>query len=373
MLEVINWFLESKLVLLLNKFPLRFRNIMVYFIGYSIYLRQSNTRKVIKENFLKSFSIRKNMPIANDIDKKVIINYCKYLFDIALLGCSDGKEKSGLLPSAKINVHGFENFEESLSKNLGTILVSLDFGNYIFGILYLLNKGYTNIKILGNKEYGNLAINKRIVKYLKKSGIDIGFLSDRITDYQFLKQNGVLLLFVDSFEKSRLVKVNFLGRPSFISGYVIFLSLLTGASILPFFIWQENDYCQMIIEKKLGLSITKNKKCDISINLLKLLGIAEIYIECHPEQWFGWVNSKDIWFDNELLKERQIEQKKQQARTYSRDILWVLENKLNCENNETYLFEMVSKGFSLVDDPENIFLKKDFEKKFNVFLEKLKK
>jgi len=355
-----NYFFNSKLISLLIKFPSMFHKEEGSLVGFIGYVREDFRRRIMK--YMNIIGLHHTRKYA----MKNIINLYKYLFEVVAF-CKN--KRKNLLKDT--NLIGREYLDYALKKNSGVILLSTNFGGYVWGLIELLNNGYTNLKIIKQE---NLVINSEIVSHLQKKGYDIEFLSSNVTEYQFLKQNGILCLFIDCFEENRsLIPIEFLGNSTYISDFPVSLSLLTGATILPMLVVHNNKTYEVIIEKPLDLTITQNKKQDIVNNLSELCKRVEVYIRRHPDQWYKWQHLDKVW-ENDQVNQSQKDKIKEEFKDNKKSVEeYIKFMKIACDiENQDILrpLDIGLMGIELTEKSENVLLRKQFKNGIEDFLSK---
>jgi KDO2-lipid IV(A) lauroyltransferase len=127
--------------------------------------------------------------------------------------------------------------------------------------------------------WGNRVVRKggalrEVLKLLKK-GETVGFLLDQNVAFD----QGVF--------------VNFFGRPACTHKTLALIALKTGASVLPAFIFREDEENRhrIVVEPPVPLEVTGDVEKDLVVNTQKFTSLIESYIRKHPDQWL-WVHRR---------------------------------------------------------------------------------
>jgi KDO2-lipid IV(A) lauroyltransferase len=195
--------------------------------------------------------------------------------------------------------------DEALAAGNGAILVSPHLGNWELGGLGLAARGY-RINFLTFREPDE-KVNElresdrrsRGVKFIYVDRDDTSPLAI-IEAVTALRRNEVLALLGDRDGSSHTALFEFFGRPAQIPVGAAYLSLASGAPVIPVFVPLVGGRYDTIMEEPIFFKGGHGEhKEAIRAGTERLLRVFERHIRAYPDQWYNFF---DYWGDGEKLQ-----------------------------------------------------------------------
>jgi KDO2-lipid IV(A) lauroyltransferase len=269
-----------------------------FFWGGLFYLLLTDTRRSVRSN-LRVVTGR------NDVERLVFSTFRKFSHtwcDEMLLMRLRGDELLALIGRRSSS----DTLDHALAAGSGAILVSPHLGNWELGGLGLAELGYT-INLLTFREPDEKVNELREAVRLER-GINFIYV-DRddssplaiIEAVNALRRNEVLAILGDRDGSSHTILIDFFGRPTNIPVGAAYLSLASGAPVIPVFVlMEENGRYATIMEEPIFFCGGHGEHGSaIRSGMERLLAVFERYIRAYPDQWynlydfFGKVNKSD--------------------------------------------------------------------------------
>jgi KDO2-lipid IV(A) lauroyltransferase len=194
---------------------------------------------------------------------------------------------------------GWEHLEAALARGCGAILVSLHLGNWELGGLGLADRGY-RLNVLTFREEDE-KVNELRERVRGERGIRFIYVDRHDTSplaiveaVNALRRNELLALLGDRDGSSHTLAFDFFGRPAQIPLGAAYLSMATGAPVLPVFVpLEEGGRYATIMEEPISFEGGHaDRGHAIRTGTDRLLRVFERYIRKYPDQWY---NFYDYW------------------------------------------------------------------------------
>lgn len=260
------------------------------FTGGIFYLLLTRQRRAVKAN-IRVVTGRDN------VERLVFATFYKFALnwtDIMLMMRLRGERLFALIGRRSDG----SQIDEALSRGNGAILVSPHLGNWELGGLGLAELGY-QVNILTFREPDE-KVNKLREMVRRERGIRFIYV-DRddtsplamIEAVNALRRNELLAILGDRDGSSHTGVFDFFGRPAAIPLGAAYLSLATGAPVIPVFVPLEQGRYATIMEEPIFFSGGHASHGDaVRRGTERLLRVFENYIRRYPDQWYNFF---DYW------------------------------------------------------------------------------
>jgi len=270
--------------------PRRFHPPFTFFWGGLFYLLSSASRRGIRAN-LRIVTGRDSVePLVFSSFVRYAQNWC----DVMLMMRSDAEKLQAMIGRRTSGAP----LDDALAAGTGAILVSPHLGNWELGGLGLADQGY-RLNVLTFREPDE-KVNRLRETVRSRRGINFIYV-DRddasplavIEAVNALRRNEVLVLLGDRDGSSHTVSVDFFGRRTDIPVGPAYLSLASGAPVIPVFVPIEGDKYATIMEKPIFFRGGHGEHSRaISEGMSQLASVFERYIGKYPDQWYNFF---DFW------------------------------------------------------------------------------
>ncbi len=188
--------------------------------------------------------------------------------------------------------------DEALAAGTGAILVSPHLGNWELGGIGLADMGYP-VNVLTFREPDE-RFNSQRERLRSQRGIRFIYV-DRddpsplaiIEAVNALRRNEVLALLGDRDGSSHTIAMDFFGRPCNLPVGAAYLSITSGAPVIPVFVILENGRYSTIMEEAIYFRGSHGQHAEaIRSGMEKLVAVFEKYIRAYPDQWYNYY---DFW------------------------------------------------------------------------------
>ncbi|MFA7060871.1 MAG: lysophospholipid acyltransferase family protein [Pedobacter sp.] len=192
--------------------------------------------------------------------------------------------------------------DDALVAGTGAILVSPHLGNWELGGLGLADLGYP-VNVLTfrepderfNKDRENLR-KERGIRFIYVDRDDASPLAI-IEAVNVLRRNEVLAILGDRDGSSHTMRLDFFGRPTNIPVGAAYLSLASGAPVIPVFVILEKGKYSTIMEEPIFFCGGHGEHARaIRSGMERLLAVFEQYIRAYPDQWYNYY---EFWDNKE--------------------------------------------------------------------------
>jgi KDO2-lipid IV(A) lauroyltransferase len=269
-----------------------------FFWGGLFYLLLTDTRRAVRSN-LQVVTGR------DDVERLVFStfrNFSHNWCDEMLLMRLSGEKLHAMIGRRSSS----QALDQALAAGSGAILVSPHLGCWELGGLGLADMGFT-VNMLTFREPDE-KVNE--LREAVRQERNIGFIYvDRddssplaiIEAVNALRRNEVLAILGDRDGSSHTMRIDFFGRPTNIPVGAAYLSLASGAPVIPVFVvMEEKGRYATILEEPIFFSGGHGEHDSaIRSGMERLLAVFERYIRAYPDQWynlydfFGRVNGPD--------------------------------------------------------------------------------
>jgi KDO2-lipid IV(A) lauroyltransferase len=257
-----------------------------FFWGGLFYLLLTETRRSVRSN-LRVVTGR------NDVERLVFSTFRKFSHnwcDEMLLMRISGDELQAMIGRRSSS----DTLDQALAAGTGAILVSPHLGSWELGGLGLADMGY-KINLLTFREPDEKVNDLREV-VRQKHGINFIYVDREdssplaiIEAVNALRRNEVLTLLGDRDGSSHSIQIDFFGRTTSIPVGAAYLSIASGAPVIPVFVvMEEKGRYATIMEEPICFSGGHGEHDSaIRSGMEKLLGVFERYIRAYPDQWYN--------------------------------------------------------------------------------------
>jgi len=184
--------------------------------------------------------------------------------------------------------------DDALAAGTGAILVSPHLGNWELGGLGLADLGYP-VNVLTFREPDE-RFNSERERLRKERGIRFIYVDRDDTSplaiveaVNALRRNEVLAILGDRDGSSQTMRIEFFGRPANIPVGAAYLSLASGAPVIPVFVVLEQGRYATIMEEPIFFSGGYGTHGNvIRSGMERLLAVFERYIRAYPDQWYNY-------------------------------------------------------------------------------------
>jgi KDO2-lipid IV(A) lauroyltransferase len=226
-------------------------------------------------------SLGDNSVDAEKIGRRAYQNFAKSMVEYSLFPSLDKKRALGMAV-----IEGAHNFDETLSRGRGAIVVAGHFGSWELMGAVVSQKGYPVDFLVG--EQHNLLVDDMMNRYRRSMGIGIikmGAATKGII--KALKNNRFVAMLSDQDAGSDGTIVDFFGRPASTPKGPAAFALKMNVPIIPAFIIRNNGRKQrIVIEKPIYGAKTPDKEEDIRKLTQAYTSLLESYIRRYPDHWF---------------------------------------------------------------------------------------
>lgn len=257
-----------------------------FFWGGLFYLLLTDTRRAVRSN-LKVVTGRDDVErLVFSTFRKFSHNWCDEILFMRLKG-----EKLQAMIGRRSSS---DTLDQALAAGSGAILVSPHLGSWELGGLGLADLGYT-INMLTFREPDE-KVNELRESVRRERGVRFIYV-DRDDSSPFaiieavnaLRRNEVLAILGDRDGSSHTILIDFFGRPTTIPVGAAYLSLASGAPVIPVFVLLEDKgrYATIMEEPIIFSSGHGGHGDAIRSGMEKLLAVFERYIRAYPDQWYN--------------------------------------------------------------------------------------
>lgn len=188
-----------------------------------------------------------------------------------------------------------EPLERALAAGTGAILISPHLGTWELGGLGLADLGY-RINVMTFREPDE-QVDEQRRRVREERGIGVIYV-DRddtsplaiIEAVNALRRNEIICLIGDRDGSSTTVTVPFFGRPTPLPAGAAYLSLATGAPVIPVFVVLEaNGRYATLMEEAIVFSAGHGQHtAALEQGMTRLAAVFERYIRQYPDQWYNF-------------------------------------------------------------------------------------
>lgn len=268
--------------------PLKIVYAIAVFLADLHYFISSGDRRSVKANLRVIFADKPDRQLSK-ISRQVFRNFAKYLVDFFRF---EKLDISYLEKNIKLeNIH---YFDEALSRGKGVIVLTAHLGNWELGGVAIALLGYPFwVVALPHKDkkvdlFFNTQRNRKGVNVVSMGKAVRSCLAE-------IRKNHMVALVGDRDFTEKGIIIDFFGKPTRFPEGPAALSLMTGASIVPGFMFRNpDDSFTLRIEKPVEFSPSFDRAKDLAGLVTAYKNIFEDYIRRFPDQWYifrrFWVN-----------------------------------------------------------------------------------
>ncbi len=260
--------------------PLKFVYGFATFLADLHYFVAFRDRRFVRAN-LRAIFPDKPVKELRKISRKVFRNFAKYLVDFFRF------EKLDLeYINKNIKLENLHHFDDALSKGKGVIVLSAHLGNWELGGVVIAQLKYPFwVVALPHK---NKKVNEFFDAQRNRKGVKVIAMGKAVRSCisEFRKNHMVALVGDRDFTQKGIV-IDFFGKPMHFPEGPAALSLMTGAAIVPGFMFRNpDDSFTLRIEKSIEFSPSGDKVKDLAGLIIVYKKVLEDYIRKYPEQWY---------------------------------------------------------------------------------------
>jgi len=188
--------------------------------------------------------------------------------------------------------------DNALAAGSGAILVSPHLGNWELGGLGLAAMGY-RLNVMTFREPDE-KVNEERERIRMDRGIGVIYVDRNDTSplaiieaVNALRRNEIVVLLGDRDGSSHTLDMDFFGRPASIPAGAAYLSIATGAPIIPVFVPLEGSRYATYMDSPIHVcGGHSDHRTAIRIGIGQLVNVFEKYIRKYPDQWYNFF---DYW------------------------------------------------------------------------------
>jgi KDO2-lipid IV(A) lauroyltransferase len=278
--------------------PVRMIRLIGVPLGYVYKLMNVQKAATLQKRLSLAYGTRKTPAGLRRISNLFLSNAVNRFIDDLIL---NRLSKEELLRSS--HVKGLQNLKTALSAKKGVFLVSGHFSCNRVGKRLLREIGFpvmsVRSKFARNPKtslVGAKYLKPRHSEFLKSVIDDEVFIQDPDLSLKILRRvrdNGLVNIHIDGAFSHQTVKLSFLGgKRSFPAGFLR-IAHLTGAAIVPMLCVGNSKCFTIMFEKPFKIQKKLDEEKFISSNLEQLVGLLESQILQYPDQWGGWLRTRE--------------------------------------------------------------------------------
>jgi Kdo2-lipid IVA lauroyltransferase/acyltransferase len=188
--------------------------------------------------------------------------------------------------------------DDALAAGHGAILISIHLGNWELGGLGLAEKGY-RMNILTYREPDE-KVNAQREAIRRERGVNFIYVDRSVTSslaiveaVSALNRNEVVAILGDRDGSSHSMSFDFFGKPKPIPLGAAYLSMASGAPVIPVFVPLEGERYAAIMEEPIFFAAEHAERGRVIVeSMQKVLQVFERYIRKYPDQWYNFF---DYW------------------------------------------------------------------------------
>jgi KDO2-lipid IV(A) lauroyltransferase len=196
--------------------------------------------------------------------------------------------------------------DEALAAGSGAILISPHLGNWELGGLGLADLGY-RLNVLTFREPDD-KVNEQRERVRQERGIGVIYVDRHDTSplaiieaVNALRRNEIVVLLGDRDGSSHTITMDFFGRPTPLPMGAAYLSLASGAPVIPVFVPLEGSRYATLMEEPIWFRGGHHDHDGvIRAGIGRLVSVFEKYIRQYPDQWYNFF---PYWNDTLHTKE----------------------------------------------------------------------
>jgi KDO2-lipid IV(A) lauroyltransferase len=194
----------------------------------------------------------------------------------------------------KVFFHGFENYEQALSKKKGVLILSLHLGNGDIGISYFAMKG--NNSHLISKKFSNKIIND--IWFAIRGAQGVRFIDPHGPKIAFeilaacRKNEGVVFVIDQFMGRPFGIESTFFGKKTGTAYGLALFASRTGAPVVPMYTYRDEKLnTHVVCEPEIPLENIEDRDLQTRVMTQKYNDKVQELVGRHPEQWM-WVHRR---------------------------------------------------------------------------------
>lgn len=248
-------------------------------LGNLFFLVESKRRNRIYENLNHILGSKATAQEKQRYARQLFVNYSKCLADLLRVPLLT-KEKL----VSMVEFDGLENFNQTLAKGKGAVLITAHIGNWDLAGVYMSRLGYKLIAVVEPIPKG---VSAAMNRYRGLGGMELVPLTDKDTMNQILIQKKVLVLLADRDLTGRGLELTFFdAKRSFPKGPAAFALKYKVPLVFGYFILNKGKPYQGVIEPEIIFNETGNFYQDVCNLTEQIVQRIKWLIAEHPDQWF---------------------------------------------------------------------------------------
>lgn len=258
--------------------------------GWLVYLCVPRQRRGVRAN-LRTVTGR------HDVERLVLNAFYKYSrnwVDVMLMTRLRGERLFALIGRRS----GSTPLDDALAAGSGAILISPHLGNWELGGLGLAEMGY-RLNVLTFREPDE-KVNENRERVRRERGIGVIYVDRHDTSplaiieaVNALRRNEIVVLLGDRDGSSHTMALDFFGKPAQIPLGAAYLSLASGAPVIPVFVPLEGNRYATLMDEPIRFRCGHLDHAEaIRTGTRQLVRVFEKYIRAYPDQWYNFF---DYW------------------------------------------------------------------------------
>ena len=260
--------------------PLKFVYGFAVFLADLRYLFVFRDRRFVRAN-LQIILPHKSIKELRKISRMVFRNFAKYLVDFFRFEKLDME-----YINKNVKLENMHNFDQALAKGKGVIVLTAHLGNWELGGVVIAQLGYPFwVVALPHK---NKKVNDFFDAQRNRKGVKVIAMGKAVRScISEIKKNHMVALVGDRDFTEKGIVLDFFGKPTHLPEGPAALSLMTGASIVPGFMFRNpDDSFTLRIEKSIEFIPSGDKEKDLAGLITVYNQVLQDYIRKYPEQWY---------------------------------------------------------------------------------------
>ena len=255
------------------------------------FLLAKRYRERIIENLHIGLGLDKDSTEIDQLVKEIFFHLaCAVCEFVSLLGRTRRWER--FLPQIKIR--GSEHLDEALQKGTGVIALGMHLGGFFLVPARIAAEKYPCNVVINRGR--NHALWRRAEKYHRIFRVKTIYTQPSVValkkSLNRLCRNEIIYVLADEQQRRRGIATLFFGRRAFTSPGPAFLSIKTGAALLPMYVLRTNGARKtLVIEPPVTIQGTGDEKRDIELLTAQFTQVIEQIVRRHPGQW-AWLNRR---------------------------------------------------------------------------------
>jgi KDO2-lipid IV(A) lauroyltransferase len=261
-------------------------------IGALGFLLAKRYRKRVIENLRIAFGQDKDSTEIDHFAKEIFFHLAYAISELVSL-LARARSWEEFLPQIKIQ--GSEHLDEALQKGTGVVALGIHLGGF-FLVPARISVEKHSCSVLINRGR-NRALWKRLEKYHRIFRVKTIYTKPSLValkkSLNSLSRNEIIYVLADQQQRRRGIATLFFDRKAYTSPGPAFLSIKTGAAILPMYVLRKNNGASrtLVIEPSVTIQRTRDERIDIELLTAEFTQRIEQIVRQYPGQW-AWLNRR---------------------------------------------------------------------------------